>query len=81
MQVERRELAYQVVWCSPDLHMGIMRDSNVSMSSQAHGWSDATVYVLSIWREFDGLHRLVKVEVMQHHSSPEVDQQRTSICQ
>ena len=36
-------------------------------------------YILSVWRELDGFDWLLEVEVVQHSTSLEVDQEGTAV--
>ena len=64
MQYERSEFTNKMIGGAPDLDMSVVCGSDV----------------LAIGREFDGLDRLVEVEVMKDDASAKIDKQCTAVC-
>lgn len=63
VQLERRELAYKMVRCLPDLYMRVVCHRDEA----------------SIWRESHSVYWLLEVDLMQHRPPAEVHEQSAAV--
>lgn len=75
VEIKRCEFTKKMVWGPPNLNMGVMGDSNISeFKLKAVAGETSQLCSLSVWGKTDGFHGLVKAEVMEYGTPPEVDQ-------
>jgi hypothetical protein len=75
VEIKRCEFTKEMVWSPPNLNVGVVGDSNIpEFKFKAVAGETSQLCSLSVWRKTDGSHGLVKVEVMEYDTTPEVYQ-------